>query len=148
MQTLEKLLSALPQSQIVFNSPIKEVIPSLRSESLCYSLFQVSGEYSDLSSLHQSGPNTSTPADDLDGTASGQGITPHSSPSLHGHKHAPERLDKDDEFKRLDISDAEKDEELVSLQLQLDTSDTDKDYPSLTNHDSRSEKGNIPLKRV
>ena len=26
MQTLEKLLSALPQSQIVFNSPIKEVI--------------------------------------------------------------------------------------------------------------------------
>ena len=36
MQTLEKLLSALPQSQIVFNSPIKEVIPSLRSESLCY----------------------------------------------------------------------------------------------------------------
>merc|ERR1719516_331514 len=65
-QTLEKILSALPQSQIVFNSPIKEV----------------SGEYSGLSSLHQSGPNTSTPADDLDGTASGQGITPHSSPSL------------------------------------------------------------------
>ena len=87
---------------------------------------QVSGEYSDLSSLHQSGPNTSTPADDLDGTASGQGITPHSSPSLQGHKHAPERLDKDDEFKRLDISDAEKDEEHESLQLQLDTLDTDK----------------------
>ena len=29
MQTLEKLLSALPQSQIVFNSPIKEVITVL-----------------------------------------------------------------------------------------------------------------------
>ena len=88
---------------------------------------QVSGEYSGLSSLHQSGPNTSTPADDLDGTASGQGITPHSSPSLHGHKHAQERLDKDEEFKRLDISDDEKDEESEGLHLQLDTSDSDKD---------------------
>ena len=109
MQTLEKLLSALPQSQIVFNSPIKEVrtLPSV--ETFCYSfIFQVSGEYSGLSSL-QTGPNTSTPADDLDGTASGQGATPHSSPSLHDHKHAPEKLDS---------SNADMDEELESLQLK------------------------------
>jgi len=68
-QTLEKLLSALPQSQIVFNSPIKEV----------------SGEYTGVSS-NLTGPNTSTPADDLDDKDHVTSTTPDSSPSLHDHK--------------------------------------------------------------
>ena len=45
----------------------------------------------------------------MDGTASGQGVTPHSSPSLHDHKHAPEKLGS---------SNPDLDEELESLQLK------------------------------
>lgn len=77
-QTLEKLLSALPQSQIVFNSPIKEV----------------SGENTGLGS--SVGPNTSTPADDLEGGEPSH-LTPHSSPSLQ------ERQDRDEEVESLNL---------------------------------------------
>jgi len=93
--SLERLLSAIPQSQMVFNSPIKEV----------------SGEYSHLSTTSGTGfgPNTSTPADDLDQTGENSRIgehsrthsrsdapdvTPQSSPSLQGHKTVEENVTK------------------------------------------------------
>merc|ERR1719427_210557 len=89
--SLERLLSAIPQSQMVFNSPIKEV----------------SGEYSHLSTTSGTGFNTSTPADDLDpGENSRVGEhsrshsradapdIPQSSPSLQGHKTVEENVTK------------------------------------------------------
>merc|ERR1719186_96129 len=90
--SLERLLSAIPQSQMVFNSPIKEV----------------SGEYSHLSTTSGTGFNTSTPADDLDpgensrvgehsrthSRADAPDITPQSSPSLQGHKTVEENVTK------------------------------------------------------
>ena len=91
-QSLEKLLSSIPQSQLVFNSPIKEV----------------SREYTHLSTTAGTGPNTSTPADDLDMTGDhsrmdnthsrldAPDITPHSSPSLQGHKTVEEDVTKKD----------------------------------------------------
>eukprot|EP00092_Neocalanus_flemingeri_P032521 GFUD01035370.1.p1 GENE.GFUD01035370.1~~GFUD01035370.1.p1 ORF type:complete len:419 (-),score=114.31 GFUD01035370.1:305-1561(-) len=92
-QSLERLLSSIPQSQMVFNSPIKEV----------------SGEYTHLSTTSGTGPNTSTPADDLDQTgehsrtgdqsrshsrADAPNITPQSSPSLQGHRTVEENVTK------------------------------------------------------
>jgi len=86
--SLERLLSSIPQSQLVFNSPIKEV----------------SGEYTHLSTTAGTGPNTSTPADLLDQTgdhsshthsrADAPEITPHSSPSLQGHRTVEENITK------------------------------------------------------
>jgi len=91
--SLERLLSSIPQSQLVFNSPIREV----------------SGEYTHLSTTAGTGPNTSTPADDLDQTgdhsragdmshghsrADAPEYTPHSSPSLQGHKTVEENITK------------------------------------------------------
>jgi len=100
-QTLEKLLSALPQSQIVFNSPIKEV----------------SGEYTGVSS-NLTGPNTSTPADDLDDKGHITTDTPDSSPSLHDpkpdHKHADVSVDEELECLNL------KEKNAVSYNLQED----------------------------
>jgi len=78
-QTLETLLSALPQSQIVFNSPIKEV----------------SGENTGLDSSAAWCPNSSTPADGLEG---GEQSQPHSSPSLQ------DRLDLDEEAEGLNLN--------------------------------------------
>jgi len=93
--SLERLLSSIPQSQLVFNSPIKEV----------------SGEYTHLSTTAGTGPNTSTPADDLDQTGDhsragemsqthsrvdAPDYTPHSSPSLQGHKTVEEDITKKD----------------------------------------------------
>ena len=80
-QTLESLLSQLPQSQIVFNSPIKEV----------------SGENTGLGSSVL-GPNTSTPADDLDTGDPSHHLTPHSSPSLQ------ERQSLDEEAESLNLN--------------------------------------------
>lgn len=77
--SLERMLAAIPQSQLVFNSPIKEV----------------SGEYTFMSTTASSGPNTSTPAEILnlavdvlrDGDrANNTHHTPQSSPSLPGLK--------------------------------------------------------------
>lgn len=93
-QSLEKLLSSIPQSQLVFNSPIKEV----------------SREYTHLSTTTGTGPNTSTPADILDQSGDNsktemsqvhsridaQDITLHSSPSLQGHKTIEEDVTKND----------------------------------------------------
>jgi len=90
--SLERLLSSIPQSQLVFNSPIKEV----------------SGEYSHLSTTSGTGfgPNTSTPADDLDENSKvgelsrthsrtdAPDLTPQSSPSLQGHKTVEENVTK------------------------------------------------------
>merc|ERR1712096_24444 len=90
--SLERLLSSIPQSQLVFDSPIKEV----------------SGEYSHLSTTSGTGfgPNTSTPADDLDenskvgdhsrthSRADAPDLTPQSSPSLQGHKTVEENVTK------------------------------------------------------
>ena len=80
-QTLETLLSQLPQSQIVFNSPIKEV----------------SGENTGLGTS-AAGPNTSTPADALDPGDQSHHLTPHSSPSLQ------ERQDLDQEAESLQLN--------------------------------------------
>ena len=80
-QTLETLLSQLPQSQIVFNSPIKEV----------------SGENTGLGSSTV-GPNTSTPADDLETGDPSHHLTPHSSPSLQ------ERQEQDEEAESLNLN--------------------------------------------
>jgi len=93
-QSLEKLLSSIPQSQMVFNSPIKEV----------------SREFTRLSTTAGTGPNTSTPADDLDMTGDhsrndmanthsrldAPEISPHSSPSLQGHRTVEEDVTKKD----------------------------------------------------
>ena len=107
VQTLEKLLAAMPQSQIVFNSPIKEVNCLFRGTLFEKRMFlQVSGEDSGMSNLG-TGPNTSTPAYDLDGTA--PGTTPDSSPSLHEHKLKTEKRSS---------PNADMDEELHSLQLK------------------------------
>ena len=107
VQTLEKLLAAMPQSQIVFNSPIKEVNWSFRGTLLeKLMVLQVSGEDSGMSNLG-TGPNTSTPAYDLDGTA--PGTTPDSSPSLHEHKLKTEKRSS---------TNSDMDEELHSLQLK------------------------------
>jgi len=101
--SLERLLSSIPQSQLVFNSPIKEV----------------SGEYTHLSTTAGTGPNTSTPADDLDQTGDhsrtgemsqthsrldAPEYTPHSSPSLQGHKTVEEDITKKDSESNDEVS--------------------------------------------
>lgn len=88
--SLDKLLSALPQSQMTFGSPPKEDIQ----------------EKSYLSIL-DAGPNTSTPADELDqshsrlggnmsqiGDTEPQAISPHGSPSLNNHRTVEENTTK------------------------------------------------------
>ena len=95
-QTLEKLLSAIPQSQIVFNSPIKEV----------------SGENTGLAS--SLGPNTSTPADDLEGGEPSH-LTPHSSPSLQ------ERQDMDEEAESLNLNRSKLEERVTFEELRPTT---------------------------
>ena len=90
--SLERLLASIPQSQLVFNSPIKEV----------------SGEYTFISATASSGPNTSTPADalntsgdvlrvgDLVHSLESKHYTPQSSPSLPGHRNIDDLDDVED----------------------------------------------------
>ena len=92
-QTLESLLSQLPQSQIVFNSPIKEV----------------SGENTGLGSSAL-GPNTSTPADDLDTGDPSHHLTPHSSPSLQ------ERQDLDEEAESLNLNQTKHADKVITFE--------------------------------
>merc|ERR1719370_682109 len=97
-QSLEKLLSFIPQSQLVFNSPIQEV----------------SSEFTRLSTTAGTGPNTSTPADDLDMTGDHSRIdmanthsrldAPDSSPSLQGHRTVEEDMTKKDSELKEEIS--------------------------------------------
>jgi len=121
-QSLEKLLSSIPQSQLVFNSPIKEV----------------SREFTRLSTTAGTGPNTSTPADDLDMTGDhsridgnhthsrldAPDITPHSSPSLQGHRTVEEDVTKKDSEL--------KDEASCSSKFDENTGNTDMNNQSTT----------------